>query len=80
MFINYYFPLRAPGGLLAEVYRLSTVYYNFYYTRYYSGGGRILIKSTLIFIFFGGDFYFGYPIHLCTLHIKFMGMPIYNIL
>ena len=29
MFINYYFPLRAPGGLLAEVYRLSTVYYNF---------------------------------------------------
>ena len=52
MFINYYFPLRAPGGLLAEVYPLSTVYYNFSkyrfsshnFYRYYNnqGGGEYL--------------------------------------
>ena len=35
MFINYYFPLRAPGGLLAEVYRFPTDSHNVYYTRYY---------------------------------------------
>ena len=29
MFINFYFPLRAPGGILAEVHRLSTKSCNF---------------------------------------------------
>ena len=38
MFINYYFPLRAPGGLLAEVYRLSTHSHNFYHNRNNQGG------------------------------------------
>lgn len=82
MFINYYFPLRAPGGLLAEVYRLSTVYrnfskyrlsihsHNFYYTRYYYGGGENTYKKYTYFYFLwgGGIFYLAIPSTcvLCT--------------
>lgn len=63
MFINYYFPLRAPGGLLAEVYRLSTVYcnfskyrfstnsHNFYHNHNNPGGGENTYKRYPYFYF-----------------------------